>query len=167
MTLQQFNTLDKAAAAELLKCCGSSKWVSAMMENFPFPSEDHLIKKAVAIWYEQCEKEDWLEAFTHHPKIGDNKSLEEKFAPTKDWAASEQSGVQTANNTVIEQLVKGNEGYENKFGFIFIVCATGKTAQEMLHLLQDRLQNNYENELKIAMKEQDKITQLRLKKLLA
>jgi len=168
MTLKQFNSLDKdAATAELLKSCGSSKWVSFMMEGFPFASEDHVEKKATEVWYDKCEKEDWLEAFTHHPKIGDAKSLQQKFNSTKEWAASEQSGVQTADKIIIEQLAKGNKEYENKFGFIFIVCATGKTAEEMLYLLQDRLQNNYEEELKIAMKEQDKITQLRLKKLLA
>lgn len=168
MTLEQFNKLNKdAATAELLKCCGSSKWVSLMMENFPFPSENIMMQKAAEVWHEQCKKEDWLEAFTHHPKIGDTKSLKEKFVSTKDWAASEQSGVQTANDTVIELLANENKEYENKFGFIFIVCATGKSAEEMLHLLQNRLQNNYKDELKIAMKEQDKITQLRLKKLLA
>jgi 2-oxo-4-hydroxy-4-carboxy-5-ureidoimidazoline decarboxylase len=117
-------------------------------------------------WYE-CTEADWLEAFTHHPKIGDIDSLKKKFASTATWAAGEQSGAAAASQKVLEDLAKGNDDYEKKFGFIFIVCATGKTAEEMLQLLQDRLPNKKEDELKIAMDEQNKITKLRLEKLIA
>jgi len=168
MTLKEFNKLDKEVAIrELIKCCGSFKWASLMIENFPFASEKDLLNKASQIWKEECKKKDWLEAFTHHPKIGDFKNLEKKFALTKEWAGAEQEGVGKANEKIIKALAQGNNDYEGKFHFIFIVCATGKSAEEMLRLLNYRLQNNYEDELIIAMNEQNKITQIRLQKLIA
>jgi 2-oxo-4-hydroxy-4-carboxy-5-ureidoimidazoline decarboxylase len=137
-----------------------------MIKGFPFDSEEELFQKAAEIWFYQCSEKDWLEAFTHHPRIGDIKSLEKKFATTKTWAGAEQAGVQKGTTEVIAELAKGNEEYEKKFGFIFIVCATGKSAEELLNLLKDRLGNRYEEEVKIAMGEQAKITGLRLQKLL-
>lgn len=168
MTVQDLNNLTKETLlAELGKCCGAATWVSSMADDVPFLSENHLLKKAETIWSDECNVTDWLEAFTFHPKIGDVKSLQQKFASTKDWAAGEQAGVQKANDDIIAELAEGNKKYEEKFGFIFIVCATGKTAEEMLNLLNDRLANDYEEEIKIAAQEQNKITQIRLKKLLA
>jgi 2-oxo-4-hydroxy-4-carboxy-5-ureidoimidazoline decarboxylase len=133
-----------------------------------FPADDmvELLNDAEDLWY-QCTQTDWLEAFTHHPKIGDVESLTKKFASTAQWASGEQMAVNTASQQIIEALAKGNEAYEQKFGFIFIVCATGKSAEEMLQLLQARLPNSTETEINIAMDEQNKITQLRLQKLLA
>ncbi len=131
-----------------------------MMQYFPFFSEKQLVDHAAKIWYDHCSETDWRESFTHHPKIGDVKSLTEKFA------GKEQAGVAVATATTIEALAQANSNYENKFGFIFIVCATGKSATEMLALLQDRLQNNMEEELHIAMGEQQKISIIRFKKLL-
>jgi len=160
MTLKQFNNLDKdAAAKELFSCCGSQRWVMLLMKGFPFESGEALIEKATTIWYNECNRKDWLEAFTHHPKIGDKKSLAEKFA------GKEQAGVASASEKTIESLAKANIDYENKFGFIFIVCATGKSADEMLRLLNDRLNNSKEDELNIAMGEQHKITLIRFQKL--
>ena len=160
MTLSDFNNLDKdIAAKELLSCCGSQKWVSLVMKRFPFESQEALVEQATTTWYEECDKGDWLESFTHHPKIGDQKSLAEKFA------GKEQAGVATATKETIEALAKANDEYENKFGFIFIVCATGKSAGEMLRLLNDRLNNGLDSELPIAMNEQHKITLIRFKKL--
>ena len=160
MTLSDFNNLDKdIAAKELFNCCGSQRWVSLLMRKYPFASGELLIKEATLIWYDECYKEDWLESFTHHPKIGDKKSLAEKFA------GKEQAGVAIASERVIESLAKANAEYENKFGFIFIVCATGKSANEMLRLLGDRLKNDTNSELRIAMGEQHKITLIRFKKL--
>lgn len=147
------------AAKELFSCCGSEHWVSLMMKHFPFVSEKVLTDHAASIWYSECGEKDWLESFTHHPKIGDVKSLKEKFA------GKEQAGVAVAPDEVIHALAKANTDYENKFGFIFIVCATGKSAAEMLRLLQDRLGNSYNEELHIAMGEQQKITVIRFKKL--
>lgn len=168
MKLVEFNKLEEEQMRdELLKCCGSVRWANLMLQSYPFISLNEMKKKATMIWYEQCTEEDWLEAFSHHPKIGDVKSLQEKFSSTKEWAGNEQSGVQSASENVIEELAKGNKKYEDKFGFIFIVCATGKSAEEMLQLLKQRLPNNYEDEIKIAMEEQNKITHIRLEKLLS
>ena len=161
MTLSDFNKLDKETATkELFSCCGSELWTSLLMKHFPFASEKELVDKATSIWYDECKKEDWLGSFTHHPKIGDKKSLEKKFA------GKEQSAVATAPTAVIDALLTANEDYEKKYSFIFIVCATGKPAEEMLRLLHDRLANTQSEELHIAMGEQHKITILRFKKLL-
>jgi 2-oxo-4-hydroxy-4-carboxy-5-ureidoimidazoline decarboxylase len=168
MQLEVFNKQTKEEALHMISnCCGSSVWIAGMMRHFPFESEHELFKKAREIWFEQCDEKDWLEAFTHHPKIGDLESLTKKFAATKALASFEQKSVQTADALTIAELAKGNSAYEKKFGFIFIVCATGKTAKEMLLLLTNRLLNSYEVEVKIAMQEQAKITTLRLQKLLA
>jgi hydroxyisourate hydrolase len=161
MNLASFNRLDKStAAAHLFACCGSQSWTDALMQHFPFASEQDLVERAEDIWYHHCTEADWRESFTHHPKIGDVKSLTEKFA------GKEQAGVAVATTQTIEALAQANTDYEAKFGFIFIVCATGKSADEMLRLLQDRLQNSVEEELAIAMGEQHKISIIRFKKLL-
>ena len=166
MWLQEINSLNKIQLAqELSKCCGSSKWIDKMCSLFPVPDEATLLKQASEIWY-ACNEDDWLEAFTHHPKIGDINSLKEKFATTAELAAGEQSLVKQTSEKVLEDLSEANTVYEKQFGYIFIVCATGKSAEEMLHLLQQRLTNKPEDEIKIAMEEQNKITILRLKKLL-
>ncbi len=168
MNLNNFNTKNQATAKEqLFQCCGSTNWVNQLMKHFPFSSEQALVEKATQIWYEHCTAADWREAFTHHPKIGDVKSLEKKFAATKHLAGKEQAGVATASAETIQQLAKANADYEEKNGFIFIVCATGKSAEEMLRLLQDRLKNSAAEELDVAMGEQHKITIIRFKKLLS
>jgi 2-oxo-4-hydroxy-4-carboxy-5-ureidoimidazoline decarboxylase len=167
MTLEQFNLLDKETAkAHLLTCCGSENWANRLLNKFPFKSSEDLIAASDSSWNE-CGKSDWLEAFNHHPKIGDLKSLEEKFSSTKAWASGEQASVNAANQEVLLELSTGNQLYEEKFGFIFIVCATGKSAEEMLSLLRARINNSREQELFNARDEQNKITHLRLKKLIA
>ncbi len=147
------------------KCCGAHHWVEQMVIARPFASREQLFEKAEQIW-EQCSDEDWLEAFEHHPKIGDINSLKKKFANTEKWAGQEQAGVNTASDEVIQRLAEGNTAYEQKFGYIFIVCATGKSAAEMLALLEARLHNHPKKELQIAAGEQMKITNIRLGKLL-
>ncbi len=132
----------------------------------PFDSIASLHTAAIGTWYDQCGPEDWLEAFQHHPRIGDLKSLEQKFASTQAWAGKEQQSVNTATQAVLEALAAGNTAYEQRFGYIFIVCATGKSAAEMLRLLHNRLSNDPETELRIAMGEQAKITAIRLNKLI-
>jgi 2-oxo-4-hydroxy-4-carboxy-5-ureidoimidazoline decarboxylase len=167
MQLNNLNQLPLSQLkAELSKCCGSSAWVEEMAVSFPFSTKEHLLQKADDIWMGLTEK-DWLEAFQHHPKIGDIKSLREKFASTAKWALGEQVSVQQAPEQIIEQLAKGNHDYEAKFGYIFIVCATGKSAEEMLQILKSRLPNKAEDELMIAAAEQARITKIRLEKLLA
>ena len=166
MTLEEFNHLPKEeAAAQLATCCGSAKWQTELMKSFPFTDEQALLNKAVSDWY-ACSEADRLEAFTHHPKIGDIESLTEKFASTQHLAGKEQAGVNEASLAVIQELALANAEYEKKFGFIFIVCATGKSAHEMLRLLKDRLQNTRAEELYIAMGEQAKISFLRLKRMI-
>ena len=107
-----------------------------------------------------------MEAFSHHPKIGDTASVEKKFKSTRTLSLQEQKGIDHASAEVLNKLVEYNILYEKKFGYIFIVCATGKTAEEMLSLLKERFNNDPETEIKNSMREQDKITQIRLKKLL-
>jgi 2-oxo-4-hydroxy-4-carboxy-5-ureidoimidazoline decarboxylase len=140
------------SAQQLFDCCGSSTWVQKMLHSLPVPDEATLMATASRCWKE-CSEDDWREAFSHHPKIGGRTNSK--------WTAEEQAGVVNSAD-----LITANEQYENKFGYIFIVCATGKTAAEMLSILNERLTNHPTEEIRIAMREQDKITQLRLKKLL-
>ena len=168
MTLKELNQIPESDLADALrKCCGSTTWVNNMLAMFPVADEKTLMKGANNVWNKLSEA-DWREAFTHHPKIGgDVAALREKFASTSTWAEGEQAAVRQASQVILEALAAGNTEYEQKFGCIFIVCATGKSAEEMLILLQARLPNKPEDELKIAVGEQDKITCIRLEKLLA
>ena len=166
MQLTELNQLSLSQLKEeLSRCCGSSAWVEKMASFFPFTNKEVLFQQAVKIWNALTQK-DWLEAFQHHPKIGDINSLKEKFASTAKWASGEQALVQQASLETIKQLAEGNRQYEAKFGYIFIVCAMGKSAEEMLQILLSRLPNEAGTEIKIAAAEQAKITHLRLEKLL-
>ncbi|HMS66316.1 MAG TPA: 2-oxo-4-hydroxy-4-carboxy-5-ureidoimidazoline decarboxylase [Ignavibacteria bacterium] len=149
---------------ELMKCCGSEKWAEKMSECGKFTSEEEIYETSEKIW-SSLDKLDWLEAFSHHPKIGDIKSLKEKYSSTKSLAEKEQSGVRSASVETLRELAELNEQFEKKFGYIFIVCATGKSAEEMLEIIKQRISNDNEAELLNAMKEQGKITILRLKKI--
>ena len=168
MALSELNHLPKSVLAEALqKCCGSTAWVANMLAQFPMASAETLMNEATTQWHKLSEA-DWREAFTHHPKIGgDVEALRAKFASTSTWAEGEQASVKQASQEILEALATGNEDYERRFGYIFIVCATGKTADEMLALLQARLPNLPQDEILIAADEQDKITRIRLEKLLA
>ena len=167
MTLHEFNALPpNQLKNELTRCCGSAIWVNSMAAIFPVSTENHLLREADANW-QDCSEEDWKEAFTHHPKIGDLSALEERFEATSIWAEGEQQSVKHTSRQVLEALAQINTEYEEKFGYIFIVCASGMSAEEMLSLLTLRLLNEPEHEILIAMEEQNKITQLRLKKLLS
>jgi 2-oxo-4-hydroxy-4-carboxy-5-ureidoimidazoline decarboxylase len=135
-----------------------------MLTVFPVNDLIDLLEYAEEKWYE-CNAAEWLEAFHHHPKIGDTDSLQKKFASTADWAAGEQSGVAGTSIDILNELSAANEQYEETFGYIFIVVATGKSAEEMLEILKRRLHNGPHEELIIAAAEQNKITQLRLEKL--
>ncbi|MCX6292500.1 MAG: 2-oxo-4-hydroxy-4-carboxy-5-ureidoimidazoline decarboxylase [Bacteroidetes bacterium] len=167
MTIAELNILDDfTLKAELQKCCGSSSWVNKMISSKPFLRQEDLFTKSDAAWEDVTEK-DLLEAFSHHPKIGDIANLEKKFASTKELAGNEQASIHVASRETIEHLAEGNREYENKFGFIFIICATSKSADEMLSMLTQRLSNDRITELKIASEEQHKITKLRLQKLIS
>ncbi len=155
---------DAEARTALLRCCGSRRWVDGMMARRPFESSADLMSAADEVWA-AVDRSDWLEAFAAHPRIGDLAALREKFATTSDLCGSEQAGVAEAGNQVLHDLADGNRQYEERFGYIFIVCATGKSAAEMLTLLRARLSNEPDEEIKIAAAEQAKITRLRLEKL--
>ncbi len=153
------------AAAALLRCCGCVRWARAVASARPFGSVEALHRSAEAEW-ERASREEVLEAFFHHPRIGDRASLRDRFPSTHAWSASEQAEAAVAEEKVLDDLAQGNRDYEARFGHIFIVCASGKTAAEMLALLRARVDNDPEIELKIAALEQMKITRLRLEKLL-
>ena len=166
MTLHELNTLSKQQLIqELTKCCGSSAWVNKMLPFFPADDLVELLEDAEEQWF-KCSEEDWKEAFAQHPKIGDFESLQNKFASTAQWASGEQAGVNNASQQTIEALAEANKKYEDKFGYIFIVCATGKSAEEMLEILNERLLNDPKDEIEIAADEQNTITKLRIEKLL-
>jgi 2-oxo-4-hydroxy-4-carboxy-5-ureidoimidazoline decarboxylase len=132
----------------------------------PFASRAQLFGEAENQWWRLAEA-DWREAFTHHPKIGaDVEALREKFAATAGWSEGEQQGVAQASDTVLQALAQGNTDYEARYGYIFIVCASGKSAEQMLALLRRRADNDPAQEIFIAAGEQAKITALRLEKLL-
>ncbi len=135
-----------------------------MSKKRPFSNVEDLIAKGHEIW-KGLSKEDWLEAFSHHPRIGDVGKLREKFASTSKWAENEQEGVQSATEETLKQLAEGNKFYEVRFGMVFLVCATGKSADQMLELLKNRLQNDPIQEQLNAAAEQSKITEIRIKKL--
>jgi len=162
MTLEELNALPAAGAREALaRCCGSSAWVERMVARRPFVKVNHLLGIAHAFWM-GLGHDGWREAFTHHPRIGDLESLGRRFASTADLASREQAAVAGASRVVLEALAEGNRAYEERFGYIFIVFASGRSANEMLALLKSRLGNDPESELKIAAKEQWKIMRLRL-----
>ena len=165
--LLHLNQLDDEAAAEALgRCCGATRWVAAMVAARPFQSRTQLFGLAEHLWWHLGDG-DWREAFTHHPRIGaDLAQLRAHFARTADWSAGEQAGLGEADESTLVELGQGNTSYEARFGYIFIVCASGLTAAEMLLRLRARQGNTPANELRIAAGEQAKITRLRLEKLI-
>jgi OHCU decarboxylase len=167
MTLEELNSLPSVAAdEEFLKCCGSTRWAREMTEARPFASLEELCEKANAVC-ESLNEEDWLEAFRAHPKIGERKAATDQSQQAQSWSAQEQSEIANAARQTIDELAQQNRNYEAQFGFIFIVCATGKSPEEMVKLLHSRIGNDRRDELLIAAEEQCKITRLRLEKLLS
>lgn len=166
ITLEQLNTIPENEAFSMLEtCCVSKTLIHNMLEKRPFSSLEDLVTKSAEIWYETCDISDYKEAFTGHPKIGDVASLTKKFAHTQDWANNEQAQVTEANTETIQALADANTAYEARFGYIFIVSASGKSAEEMLAIVQKRMQHEPEDEIFVAMNEQHKITVIRLAKL--
>ena len=155
---------DEAESA-FLDCCGSTEWARRMADLGPFPMLENLFETAETVWF-ALSPADWREAFVAHPKIGSKKPAPGQKARAADWSSGEQSGMQVADASVSDQLADANRLYEAKFGFIFIVCATGKSADEMLAICRARLGNSAETEMRIASREQQKITEIRLTKLL-
>lgn len=165
--LDRLNSLPPPEAlSEFLKCCGSRKWAQRMADQRPFVDVSGLLSEADDIW-RSLAGQDWLEAFRSHPKIGEQKAAEAQSAEARGWSEQEQAGTRDSAQETMQALAAGNREYEDRFGYIFIVCATGKTAAEMLAMLRERLSNDPDKELRVAAEEQRKITQLRLRKLIA
>jgi len=163
--LRRLNALAEAeAAAALQACCGSTNWTQKMLAQWPFSTVEGLRQAADRIWGEMG-RDDWLEAFRAHPRIGE-KSSEKHAGVARQWSEQEQAGTRGASAKVLAEMQEAGRAYEARFGYIFIVCATGKTTEEMLALLKQRLQNEPGKELGIAAEEQRRILQLRLEKLL-
>jgi 2-oxo-4-hydroxy-4-carboxy-5-ureidoimidazoline decarboxylase len=153
------------ARAALLRCCGSARWVDGMLARRPFGSDAGLAVAARDVWA-LLGREDWLEAFSHHPAIGgDLAALQARFAPTRAWSSAEQAGVASADQATLVALAAGNRSYRERFGYTFIICASGKSASEMLLALEERLEHNADTELRVAAAEHEQITGLRLQKL--
>ena len=167
MTLDDLNALDEGAAAgAFLRCCGSSRWARQMAAARPFADPGAMSAAADAIWW-ALGRADWLEAFAAHPRIGAGGAGEAGRAgeAAANWSDEEQRGVADAGDETRRRLAEANRVYEARFGHIFIVCATGRTAGEMLELLEGRLRHDAHDELRVAAEEQRRITQLRLRKL--
>jgi OHCU decarboxylase len=163
MRLADLNALDdEAAVGAFLRCCGSSRWARQMSAGRPFADAAAMAAAADRIG-STLEPADWLEAFAAHPRIGAGRAGRGEQA---GWAEQEQASVALAGDETLRRLADANHAYETRFGYIFIVCAPGKTADEMLALLESRLRHDAGDELRIAAEEQRKITRLRLTKLL-
>jgi OHCU decarboxylase len=157
---------DNEAAREILPCCGSTEWARAMSSRRPFPDEAVLLAASDEIW-NRLQTRDWMDAFSKHPRIGEQKAPEAASPQSASWSAQEQRNVAAANAKVLSALAKANYEYERRFNRVFIVCATGKSAPEMLDILRRRLQNDDATELQAAAEEQRKITNIRLRKWLS
>jgi OHCU decarboxylase len=160
LTLDRFNELpEDKAVAELLAVCHSRRWAEAVAAGRPYADVAALQQAADEIWT-GLGPEDWLEAFEAHPRIG------ERGGASAGWSRQEQAGVGGAGGDVRERLARGNADYEDRFGHVFLICATGKTADQILDNARSRLGNDADTELRIAAEEQRRITHLRLRKLL-
>lgn len=151
------------AAATLFACCGSTTWSKQMATQAPFVSVEQLQDKAERTW-SQLAEEDWLEAFRAHPRIGERKVA--GTGASSAWSRQEQAKVGEADAAVLEALAAVNRRYEEKFGHVFLICATGKSAEEMLRAAEVRVENDAATEIKNAAEEQRKIMLLRLERLI-
>src|SRR3989440_8110973 len=151
---------DERARAALHRCCGARHWVDAMLAARPFRSDAELLATAERVWWD-LGRADWLEAFAAHPRIGD------RGEPGTDWARGEQAGADGAAEATLAALAQEHRAYEQRFGHVFLISATGKTADEMLGALRRRLTNDPATELRLAAEGHAKITRLRLDKLVA
>ena len=162
--LVRWNALTtEEAAKEILSCCGSQRWAYALARLRPFADAGTLLAQSDEIWW-QLDPADWDEAFSSHPRIGEKKAPESATAKSADWSSQEQRGIAKLSEDIRDQLRQANQLYEQRFGRIYIVCATGKSAEEMLAILYRRLDNDEASELREAAEQQRQIMQLRLRK---
>ncbi len=165
MTVAELDRLTRAAATEVLtSCCGARQWVERMVAKRPFGSTGQVKADAEEIW-ESLTREDWLEAFAHHPRIGETRSSQP--GQGQAWSSREQSRVAEATAPVRQELERVNQDYEARYGYRYIVCASGRSAEELLSLARERLRHEPEDELRVAAGEQLRITLLRLDRLLS
>jgi len=161
--LDTFNGTDNdAALASLMSCCASHRWALSVATLRPFKDEEMLFTIADSIW-NKMQEPDWMEAFRAHPRIGERKPAQAS-AQSKEWSSQEQASVHNSQSEILAELAAGNLRYEELFGFTYIVCATGKSAEEMLAILQARLAHDRQTELREAAEQQRQITQIRLRK---
>jgi OHCU decarboxylase len=151
---------------EMLSCCGSEEWARRMALRRPFESTEQMADAAEEVW-QGLTRNDWLEAFAAHPRIGQRNGARRQSERAATWSVREQAGTHIADAATRAQLARVNEEYEQKFGYTFIVFATGKSAGEMLRIALGRLSNDPETELGIAANEQGKIMRLRIQKLVS
>ena len=151
--------------AALLSCCGSTRWAEEVSGLLPMWDVGQLLILGERVWRE-LGREDWLEAFRAHPKIGERRAAAPAGEDARRWSEGEQSRAREASTETLDALAEANRNYEEKFGFVFIICATNRSADEMLSLLRERMKNDAETELRVAAEEQWRITELRIKKLL-
>lgn len=167
MTIADFDRLATEEKKRLLaQCCNSSSWIKKMLTIFPVQDLVDLLEYAEEEWYE-CNPAEWLEAFQNHIKIGDVQSIEKDTTINRDWVKNEQAVFFNASPSILNDLKEKNELYEETFGYNYIVFTKGKSMNEIIANLSERLENDPHDELIIAAGEQNKITQMRLQKLFA
>jgi 2-oxo-4-hydroxy-4-carboxy-5-ureidoimidazoline decarboxylase len=165
--LAQWNWLPvEAAVKEIMPCCGSKAWANGMAARRPFPDVTTLLAAANETW-SNLTAEDWMEAFRSHPRIGESRAAQSAPVQSATWSVQEQRNVAAAGEGVKIALAEANQEYEQRFRHIFIVCATGKSAPEILETLRRRLQNDGPTELREAAEQQRQITRIRLTKWLS
>ncbi|GDY28047.1 2-oxo-4-hydroxy-4-carboxy-5-ureidoimidazoline decarboxylase [Agarivorans sp. Toyoura001] len=164
-TLSELNNLPLSQfVSQMASICTSKTWQQQLASLRPFQSPEHCYQMAIQA-FSQLTEQDWLEAFAGHPMIGDLSSLHKKYSQGKDLSQAEQAQVADAQQTTLHALLKLNQDYLRRYGFIFIVCASGKSADQMLHLLQQRYGQSRQQELITAAKQQQQISLLRMENL--
>ena len=164
ITIDELDSLPRDAAIEILSsCCGSMRWTESMVARRPFVTRDALFRAADEEW-NRLSPNDWLEAFAHHPRIGERRAAAPVDGRAQRWSESEQSSAASSDDRAKQQLADAQKEYEARFGHIFLICAAGKTLGEILAALRTRMGNDPKTELGVAAEEQCQITRLRLMK---
>ena len=162
LSVEELDVLPHDAAAEILSSvCGSSRWTSAMVARRPFVTRETLLHAADDVW-NRLSPSDWLEAFAHHPRIGERRTAAPVDATAERWSEREQSTAAVAGDRLKRELARAQREYEARFGYIFLICAAGRTAEDILTALRTRMRNDPDTELHVAAEEQRQITRLRL-----
>ncbi len=165
LTLEQLNGIPAPEAAERLRsCCGSGRWVESMLRRRPFENVEALLAAADDAW-RGTGPADWDEAFAHHPRIGERHAAAPVSAAARAWSAGEQGAATGADRATRAALAEANQAYERRFGRIYLVCAAGRSAEDLLADIETRMRNDPERERAVAVDEQRKITRLRLRAL--